>query len=115
MGKGNPNPKRQPGFEKHPERINRNGNKALGIITDIKQYVREKLAEPTTEGGDVTKLEALTQKLLRKAYEGDTRALEIVLAYGYGKPSQQIDMSLDAKIQETKTAIKLPDGTTIWI
>jgi hypothetical protein len=65
------------------------------IVSDIKTYIREKLAESPTKDADHTKLDAITAKLLNMAFSGNLKAMEICMSYGYGKPSQQIDLNAD--------------------
>lgn len=72
-----------------------NPNGRPPIVSDIKAYIREKLAETPTKDADHTKLDAITAKLLNMAFSGNLKAMEICMAYGYGKPSQQIDLQGD--------------------
>lgn len=63
------------------------------IVSDIKAFIREGLNEETSKGSGTTKLEALRAKLFKMANEGNLKALELAMAYGYGKPTQQIDFN----------------------
>lgn len=83
-------------------RRNLKGRTDKGIVTDIKEYIRQKLAEPASQGSNDTRLDALTAKLLQKAYNGEIKALELCMAYGWGKPSQQIDVSGNMQITTIK-------------
>lgn len=63
------------------------------IVKDIKAYMKERLAEPANPGSDVTRLDALMTKLLTMAYGGNLKAMELAMAYGYGKPTQGLELS----------------------
>ena len=67
------------------------------IVKDLREFIKEKLAGETTSGSGVTKLEAITTKLLHMANSGNMKAMELALAYGYGKPRE--DKSIDFNIR----------------
>lgn len=75
----------------HDDRRNLKGRPA--IVKDIKAYMKERLAEPANPGSDVTRLDALMTKLLTMAYAGNMKAMELAMAYGYGKPTQGLELS----------------------
>lgn len=83
----NPNPKRQPGFEAHPERINRKGAPKL---PDLKELLAKVLGN--TEQGR-SGAEAILKAMEARAKRGDVRAAELLLDRAYGKPKQDIEMS----------------------
>jgi len=70
-----------------------NPNGRPPIVSDIKKYIREKLSEPVTKDADHSKLDAITAKLLTMAFSGNMKAMELCMAYGYGKPSQQLEIT----------------------
>jgi hypothetical protein len=83
----NPNPKRPPGFEAHPERINRKGQPKL---PDLKELLAKVLGN--TEQGR-SGAEAILKAMEARAKRGDVRAAELLLDRAYGKPKQDIEMS----------------------
>jgi len=83
----NPNPKRQPGFEAHPERINRKGRPKL---PDIKELLAKVLG--SVKKGE-TGAEAILKAMELRAMKGDVRAAELLLDRAYGKPKQDIEMA----------------------
>ena len=83
----NPNPKRPPGFEAHPERINRKGQPKL---PDLKELLAKVLGN--TEQGK-SGAEAILKAMEARAKRGDVRAAELLLDRAYGKPKQDIEMS----------------------
>jgi len=87
------NPKHKDNLKK-PWKKGQSGNPKgkPAIVSDIKLYIRERLNEPPTKGADHTKLDAITAKLLTMAFAGNLKAMELCMAYGYGKPSQSIDI-----------------------
>lgn len=93
MAKKGGNPQTLKPFKKGYDPRRQKRSSPNPIVTDIKNYIREKLAEETTAGSGVTKLEALTQRILVEANKGNIKAYEILMAYGHGKPSQSIDVT----------------------
>jgi len=83
----NPNPKRPPGFEAHPERINRKGQPKL---PDLKELLAKVLGN-TDEGKSGA--EAILKAMEARAKRGDVRAAELLLDRAYGKPKQDIEMA----------------------
>lgn len=71
----------------------RNSKGRPGIVKDLRNYIRERLAEKAAEGTDTTRLDAITSKLLTMAFNGNMKAMELCLAYGYGKPVQGLELS----------------------
>jgi hypothetical protein len=63
------------------------------IVTDIKNYIRAKLSEPAAEKADYSRLDAITAKMLSLAYGGNMKAIELAMAYGYGKPIQALELT----------------------
>jgi len=78
-------------FKKGDPRINRKGPPT--IVKDIREFIRAKLHEPASKESDRTKLEVITAKLLSMAYSGNMRAVELAMAYGYGKPTESIEIA----------------------
>ena len=83
----NPNPKRPPGFEAHPERINRKGQPKL---PDLKELLAKVLGN--TDDGK-SGAEAILMAMEARAKKGDVRAAELLLDRAYGKPKQDIEMA----------------------
>ena len=67
--------------------------KGRPVVNDIKRFIKERLAEETATGSNITKLEAIIAKLLHKAGQGDHKAMELCIKYGYGNPTQIIEMT----------------------
>ena len=86
------NPENLKPFAKGPD-DRRNLNGRPPIVKDIKKYMKERLNEPANAGSDVTRLDALMTKLLTMAYSGNLKAMELAMAYGYGKPTQGLEIS----------------------
>jgi hypothetical protein len=85
-------------FEKNDPRINRAGRPA--VSADIRKYIRQRLAEKVRQPGTgedpenvPIRMEAIFNKLLTLAYEGNMKALEILLKYGFGNPTQMVEIS----------------------
>ena len=85
------------GFDANPQNINRKGRP---VVSDIKRFIKERLADTIrdpkgTETADqvATKLEAIIEKLLFMAGQGNLKALELILKYGYGNPTQAVEVS----------------------
>ena len=57
-------------------------------LPDLKAAMRDILGD---EKEGVTALEAILRKLRAMAAQGNMKAIELLLAYGYGKPKQQIE------------------------
>lgn len=84
-------------FVKGDSRINRKGRPKKG--ESIAEKFRDALAERVN--GDYSKLDSLIDKVVDKALKGDQQAIEFVLARGWGKlidrievtPRQQFDLS----------------------
>lgn len=84
-------------FVKDDPRINRKGRP---VVNDIKRFIKERLAEPIREPGAgedpdkvPIKLETIIQKLLLMAKDGNLKALELALKYGYGNPTQALEVT----------------------
>lgn len=90
-----PNPEnlKGKGFDHRPENINRKGRP---VVSDIKRFIKERLAETvkvTGQTDEITKLEAIIDKLLIDAGKGNLKATELALKYGYGNPTQAIEVT----------------------
>src|SRR3989304_3869542 len=98
MAKKGGNPENPKPFKKgYDKRRANSGQSPNPIITDIKKYIREKLAEPAATGSDHTKLDAIVARIMKDAFDGRPHAQELALAYGFGKPTQMIEM--EARMQ----------------
>lgn len=53
-------------------------------------------------------------KLREQMNEGNIKAIELLLAYAFGKPQQSVDHTTGGEAI-TKSTLKLPDGTVIEI
>lgn len=95
----NPNPNTK-GLIKYKKGQTGNPNGRPSIVNNIKNYIREALSEKIP-GSDTTKLEVLTQKLLYMAGKGNMKALELVMAYGYGKPQQNVDVTTNGESMQS--------------
>lgn len=63
------------------------------VVSDIKKYFKERLNEEASKDSNFTRLDAIVSKLLDKAFtEGNLKAVEMCLQYGFGKPSQSIEV-----------------------
>lgn len=84
------------------------------IVTDIKKYIRERLSEPISEESNITKLDAIAQRMLHEAGKGNIKAIELAMAYGYGKPMQQVDVTTQGEQIQIGQIVILPpnDSTT---
>lgn len=69
-------------------------------VSDYKKYLKERLSEPDKVGSKKTKLDALTDKLYALAIKGNVRALELLLAYYAGKPSQELQLTEYEKMSD---------------
>lgn len=67
--------------------------KGRPVVTDIKKYIKERLNQNTTDNPDKSRLDAMVDKLIDRANKGNLRAMEIALSYGYGKPTQGLELS----------------------
>jgi hypothetical protein len=83
-------------FEKNDPRINRKGPP---VVSDIKKYIKERMAEPAREARPnedpkavPTRIHAIFSKLLQMAFDGNIKAMELLLKYGYGNPAQMIEI-----------------------
>lgn len=88
--KGNPDIAKH-GFKKGDPRINRKGQPRK--LPGLDALLKEKLGND--DGSAMTDSEAgeIIDALIARAKKGDTRAAEILLDRGYGKPKQSVHMS----------------------
>lgn len=86
--------KGKPWLKEHEFKKGESGNlKGRPVVNDIKRFIKERLAEDTAPGSGITKLEAIIQKLLKKAFDGDHKAMELAIKYGYGNPTQAVEVT----------------------
>jgi hypothetical protein len=78
------------------------GNGPHPIVKDIKAYIRSKLNEPALKDSDKTHLDKITEKMIDMAKGGNLKAQELAMSYGYGRPTQGIELSgIDGKPIQT--------------
>lgn len=58
---------------------------------NLADMVRRIAAEPVSKAEKKTYLEAIIRSTFKHAYDGDMRAVEILMDRGWGKPVQPID------------------------
>jgi len=63
--------------------------------SDLQRCVADMLSQEHPHGGDV--LGAILSRIANDALMGNLRAAEMLLAYAYGRPKQQIEHSLDGE------------------
>lgn len=76
-------------------------------LPDLKAAISAVLGD---EKDGLTALDAILMKLRQQAAQGNIKAMELLLAYGYGKPKQQIEHTGkdDGPIQQKTIIIELP-------
>jgi hypothetical protein len=79
--------KRPPGFEAHPERINRNGRPRTGVA--MSDLIRARL-----EG---EKGEAIIDGMIQRSLEGSDQATKILLDRAYGQAPQTVDIKTETQ------------------
>ena len=72
------------------------------IVTNIKHYIQSRLASPSLNYPNLSKLDEIVEKMVQRANDGDIKAMELALAYGFGRPSQQIDVTAQIAVQQIK-------------
>lgn len=102
----NPDNIKGKGFDKNPQNINRNGQPRK--LPDLDVAVANILG---AEVGNKTKLDKLLEQLFRMAMKGNTRAAEILMDRGFGKPKQDMEQktiiySVDVDDEEAKRLAK---------
>ena len=80
----------KPFKEGHDERRNYKGKP---VVQDISRYIKERLAEPISQGSETTKLDAIIARMLVDAGKGDKKAMEMAIKYGFGNPRQSIELT----------------------
>ena len=80
-------------------RRNMKGNTNGAIVTDFKNYLREKLSAKLPNS-DRTKLDAIVERMIYDAGQSKAKALELVLAYGFDRPSQPTELSGKLELSE---------------
>lgn len=84
----------KPWLKEHQFKPGQTGNaKGRPVVNDIKRFIKERLAEETAAGTGITKLEAIISRLLKKAFDGDYKAMELAIKYGYGNPTQAVEIT----------------------
>lgn len=81
-------------FKKGDPRINRKGRPKQ--LPELKALLDEVLGE---EQNGITAAKAIMMRLRTEAAKGNMRAIEIMLAYAYGRPKQQIDIDSTGQVQ----------------
>lgn len=85
----NPNPKPPPvhtRFKKgHP------GGPGRPKLPDLKEAMARALGEQAKDG--TTALDQIIEAMRRKAAQGDVKAAELLLARGFGKPRESVDIT----------------------
>ena len=76
-------------FVKGDSRINRKGRPKKG--ESIAEKFRDALAERLN--GDYSKLDSMIDKVVEKALKGDQQAIEFVIARGWGKMIDRIELT----------------------
>lgn len=75
-----------------PFRKGQSGNPAgKAKLPDLKEAMARSLGEPTKDGR--TALDQIIEALRRKAAQGDVRAAELLLARGFGKVPEKVDVT----------------------
>lgn len=62
-------------------------------VNDIKGYIKGRLTEDADADGRYSKLDSLIEAVIKRAMRGDHAALKLCLEYGFGKPTQTIEVS----------------------
>lgn len=86
------NPQNLKPFKEGDERINRKG--APKKLPPLDELMEKVMGE---EKDGVTAMEAIIKALRAKAAKGDTKAAEMLLDRGYGKPKQPMDITSEGK------------------
>lgn len=75
-----------------PFRKGQSGNPAgKPKMPDLKEAMARALGEQTKDG--TTALDQIIEALRRKAAQGDVKAAELLLARGFGKPRESVDIT----------------------
>lgn len=106
--KGNKPENLKPFKKGYDERRTTKGASPNPIVTDIKKYIRERLSETISPESNVTKLDAIAQRMLVEAGKGNIKAIELAMAYGYGRPNQQVDITSGGEQIQIGQIIILP-------
>jgi hypothetical protein len=90
------NKPRGKGFQKGFDPRRQVGRKKQGET--LAQQIRDALSDPLIEGTDYSKLDGILDALTEKALDGDVPATEYLLARGWGKIPDRLQIGIQQKV-----------------
>ena len=64
------------------------------VLKPLKEVIEKVMAD---EKDGVSAMEAVVMTLRSRALKGDTKAIDLLLSYTYGKPKQSVDVTTDGE------------------
>lgn len=110
MAKGNPkgNPQNLRPWKKGQSGNPKGAQKKLPALDKLMAEV----LGSTDDDGEKSEAKAILQALINKAKKGDTRAAEILLDRGYGKPKEKLEITEEIRSFKIVAAKKHGEGNS---